>query len=246
MSPYEATPPGWYTDPWYPGAVRYWDGATWTSYAQSVAAPRPAEPLDLPEETRWARRARMALWVQAACGAVLSIVGPIAFNSLWRSFTDSIGDDAGPSIGAGFLLGSGVMQLAGLVSLAATAVIAMWCYRSTINTHALGRPTTHAPVWAVASWFVPIVSYWFPYQVMRDLVPDGHPVRSKVGVWWGLHLGTGLLAGFALVAAFASVAVGLAIGLVIVAGYVWRAVLGSSIVSSVADEHAAGAATAPV
>ncbi len=35
--------PGWYADPWRPDALRWWDGAQWTSN-QAAAQPHPAEP----------------------------------------------------------------------------------------------------------------------------------------------------------------------------------------------------------
>jgi len=32
----EASPPGWYSDPWQPDAVRWWDGFQWTDSASSL------------------------------------------------------------------------------------------------------------------------------------------------------------------------------------------------------------------
>lgn len=38
-------PAGWYPDPWIPGGLRYWDGATWTGHvAAKVAPPKPPYP----------------------------------------------------------------------------------------------------------------------------------------------------------------------------------------------------------
>jgi Protein of unknown function (DUF2510) len=41
-------PPGWYSDPWYPGAVRWWDGASWSAFAQSTPAWRTPARRALP------------------------------------------------------------------------------------------------------------------------------------------------------------------------------------------------------
>lgn len=40
-SPAQPTPPGWYADPWAPGALRYWDGIGWTSHLASAPVDRP-------------------------------------------------------------------------------------------------------------------------------------------------------------------------------------------------------------
>jgi hypothetical protein len=31
------SPPGWYPDPWAPGAMRWWSGRDWTAYTMSGA-----------------------------------------------------------------------------------------------------------------------------------------------------------------------------------------------------------------
>ena len=59
-----ASPPGWYPDPWYPSSLRWWDGVRWTPQAR-VMPPPPPPPLTTLR--------RPAFWVVLA--AIIGIVG---------------------------------------------------------------------------------------------------------------------------------------------------------------------------
>ena len=44
---------------------------------------------------------------------------------------------------------------------------------------------SRGPVWVWLGWWVPIVSFWFPYQVVRDIRDaSGAPRTSVLGGWW--------------------------------------------------------------
>jgi membrane protease YdiL (CAAX protease family) len=109
-----AVPPGWYPDPWYPSAVRWWDGTSWTSHAVYPGAEPVAESREpfrtLPIAAAWwglvvtgaalvgARVVLEALgkldWpilVYAVLAAVLGY-GPMAVYCVWASRRWGTGD----------------------------------------------------------------------------------------------------------------------------------------------------------
>ncbi|WP_182524400.1 DUF4328 domain-containing protein [Nocardioides dongkuii] len=71
--------------------------------------------------------------------------------------------------------------------LAAYVVTSTWLYRSRTLTDQLAPQVKQErrPVWAWLGWWVPIVSFWFPYQVVRGVQVD-RPGRRPVdlGGWW--------------------------------------------------------------
>jgi hypothetical protein len=76
----------------------------------------------------------------------------------------------------------GVLQLP--VLLACYVVTCLWLHRCRTN---VGRwaPEVHqarSPIWAWLGWWVPIVSFWFPFQLVRDVQLSRTPVR--LGLWW--------------------------------------------------------------
>lgn len=57
-------------------------------------------------------------------------------------------------------------------------------------------PHSRSRVWVWLGWWVPVVSLWFPYQVVRD-VRRGSTLRDSgvVGAWWALWLTSLVLSG---------------------------------------------------
>ncbi|GAB2501774.1 hypothetical protein GCM10027063_46450 [Promicromonospora xylanilytica] len=77
------------------------------------------------------------------------------------------------------------------VQLATYVVACLWLYtsRSTAVAATPGFVHARSKVWAWLGWWVPIVSLWFPYQVVRDIrrgTATG-PV-SAIGGWWAAWL----------------------------------------------------------
>ena len=92
-----------------------------------------------------------------------------------------------------------------LLVLLATYVIAailtlIWYGRSVRNARSLARGVRTTPVWAVAFFFIPILSLFKPYAVTSELwrsskSPDrwlGLPDPPALRWWWGLVLTGGL------------------------------------------------------
>jgi hypothetical protein len=81
--------------------------------------------------------------------------------------------------------------LSGLVQLAAYIVTCLWLHTSR-STAVAANPTfrqQRGPVWVWLGWVVPVVAFWFPFQVVRDVrrATSPRPV-SGIGGWWASWL----------------------------------------------------------
>lgn len=78
----------------------------------------------------------------------------------------------------------------GLATLVAGISFLMWLHLSIQKAHALGRMRHWTPGWAVAVWFIPVLSLFKPYQVLAQLAESLQPRgRAPVGPWWAFFLG---------------------------------------------------------
>jgi hypothetical protein len=114
-------------------------------------------------------------------------------------------DPALDSVNAREAIAAGLDVLA-MIGTAIAFIV--WFHRAYKNVPALW-PRHHLwrkPGWAIGAWFVPIVSLFFPFVMMREVWragdphahPDGwqdseRPVAALLGVWWGLWLCANLL-----------------------------------------------------
>jgi len=78
-------------------------------------------------------------------------------------------------------------------AIAAYVVTCLWLYQARSNVELVRPGVRHARKkgWVWAGWIVPVVSLWFPYQVVRDVTTDPHqPSRTSalLGWWWTLWL----------------------------------------------------------
>ncbi|MEU0090475.1 DUF4328 domain-containing protein [Kribbella sp. NPDC006257] len=103
-----------------------------------------------------------------------------------------------------------LMDLAGYLFLGTGIAFIIWLYRARENTE-IFKPRfagsyqggynsgsgahRHAKGWAVGGWFCPIVQFWYPLQVVQDVVsasePSSEPGAAKSGgikallsAWW--------------------------------------------------------------
>lgn len=93
-----------------------------------------------------------------------------------------------------FLTPYEVVDLVGLlVLLGGFVVTCLWLWRARVNVEVLSPTSPHARSrgWVWGGWLVPVVSLWFPFQVVRDVlrVRSHHPsFASRVGWWWGAFI----------------------------------------------------------
>lgn len=83
----------------------------------------------------------------------------------------------------------------------------MWFRRAYYNLHLLKwNNARYTEGWAAGSWFVPIIWWWWPYQIMMDIWKGtqnavkerlGEPQSAAiVGWWWAIYLISGFYGNF--------------------------------------------------
>ena len=79
--------------------------------------------------------------------------------------------------------------------IAAYVVTCVWLYKVRTNHEILSPGTHHARSkgWVWGGWVCPVVSLWFPFQVVRDVARDPRKHQrgsALIGWWWALWLVT--------------------------------------------------------
>ncbi len=82
-----------------------------------------------------------------------------------------------------------------LVQVAAGVVSCVWLWQSRQFAVAVdpGAPHARDAVWVWLGWVVPVVAWWFPYQVVRDIrEATVREPADRGGLWWGAWIVTSL------------------------------------------------------
>jgi hypothetical protein len=133
-------------------------------------------------------------WLLVALNGVVIVYGTLVM--VYRVDMDDLPktvDDfgVGPvvlAVGVGLGLTSAVIQIL------ATVYFCMWQYRvhhnaSVFAGHGALRFT---PGWGIAYWFIPIIAFFRPYQVVREIdqvTSSGNaPLSATIGWWWGMSI----------------------------------------------------------
>lgn len=176
-------PAGWYPAPDGSAATWWWDGGQWIHPSQSFA-PQPVAPGGI---ATLATAAQVLLVVSGALSLVtvgIELLGIGASTAFLDGRTRAVDvldiyDAISPVVAV----------LWTLAFLAAGVLWVVWQYR--VAKQVEGR-TRRSPAWHAGSWFVPIISVWFPYQNISDLWRAvGRTRPSWLIVWWLLWLASG-------------------------------------------------------
>jgi hypothetical protein len=197
--------PGWYPDPSNERLMRWWDGQQWSLETQTKEAVRAGFSAPLPA-TSWGpspakdlervesdgRRARAWLWVgvglyayRFAVSALTTTYTRQTFEALFSSRRPRPTVPAPPAWVTGLSWSS---QLVSIATLIVGVLFAIWLQHAAELSRNLRLPARRTPGWAFGGFILPIVNFWFPYQVARDCLPPDHAGRSLVGRWWALYL----------------------------------------------------------
>lgn len=234
--------PGWYPDPYSNGYLRWWDGSQWTAHTAPIrAVPFSAEDpqQDLVKEQWAAGRAALAVIGTALLGAANAVVLASVYGPSYRDFIDDLNDyDAGRRVTLPASPGLGWGWLATLAGLALSVVFMFWLYRAAQLARRAQLPAARDPLWAFFGFFVPVVNFWFPYQVARDTLAAGDPHRRLAGMWWTWYLISSIGAAVVAVAAIFAEGVGLVLAVLDAAAYVLTAVYARRLIAAVGAAHA--------
>ncbi|MFP2900475.1 DUF4328 domain-containing protein [Corallococcus sp. 4LFB] len=87
---------------------------------------------------------------------------------------------------------SGVVLLGFIVSITAQVCLLMWVHRVVRQLAALGADLGMTPARAVWMWLIPVINWWKPYHVMRDIAErlGGVPFVAALPLqlWWGVNV----------------------------------------------------------
>lgn len=134
------------------------------------------------------REAPTGLAIASIVVALLLLLTQLVTTAASFGYADQVRDQLERGDLAPFTL----YDLVGLLTLpamiAAYVVNCIWLQTARKNAEVINPAARQerGPVWVWLGWWVPIVSLWFPYQVVRD-VRDGSTTRSSstgLGLWW--------------------------------------------------------------
>jgi hypothetical protein len=186
VSPPPATPAaGWYPAPDGSPTTWWWDGTSWTH-------PRPQPSRATPAIGGLALATQILV---IACGVVSLVTVGIETLGITGANWALDGGAAAIDLLNVYDLSTFAVTIASiLASLAAGVLWLVWQFR--VAKHVDG--TRRSAGWHVGSWFIPVVSFWFPYQNVSDLWRAvGRARPSWLIVWWLLFMGGNVIVGAA-------------------------------------------------
>lgn len=167
--------PGWYPDPAGGGGHRFHDGIGWTAQVSHGGSARVSKPLSQ-------GFARLSDWLSRLLVVWAGVCFLLAGYAAWaRSVTNQAIQTPGVSLTSDppqvppeqlaelqRLLDVGMLLLLlySLISLVAGLLWLVWQYKLAVSAPTALR---RSPAMHVASWIIPVVNYWFPFQNISDL-----------------------------------------------------------------------------
>ncbi|MEV8371749.1 DUF4328 domain-containing protein [Kribbella sp. NPDC056861] len=86
-------------------------------------------------------------------------------------------------------------------TLVAAVVFIVWLRRARDTSERLSTaPHRHGRGWVIAGWLIPVISLWYPKQIVDDIITASTPANEEsqadsrgIQIWWGTWVATVLL-----------------------------------------------------
>lgn len=183
-------PPGWYPDPRQAGTDRYWDGTSWTE-STTVSYSPPPPPTRPSLGPGWFQ---LAGALQGVIALYFLVVLAGVGVSLW---TAQVTDDWARRPRSADVSKAELIDQLAILSFGTyiafflvTAILFItWLYRAHRSDRMYPAALHHGSGWAIGGWFVPILGFWRPVQMVNDVRRGavGHEPATGtelVGTWW--------------------------------------------------------------
>jgi hypothetical protein len=171
------TPAGWYPAPDGSSTRWWWDGTRWIQPQQPVSPSVPAS--NAIAKLAVATQILVIVYGVVTVGTILNeTMGIFAATS----FLD--GNEAAIDSLDAYDRGTSVVSILSSLSLIAAGVLwVIWQYRVAKQVAGLTRRSAG---WHAGSWFIPIISLWYPYENISDLWRAVGRTRPAWQILWWL------------------------------------------------------------
>ncbi len=100
----------------------------------------------------------------------------------------------------------GLVAIYAVVGIAAAVTYIVWLRRvRAVAEHLTKAPHRHSKGWVIGGWFVPIIAFWYPKQIVDDIVAASDPRTSPqteqlpqlrlrvVTIWWATWIASNVV-----------------------------------------------------
>ncbi|MDR3345834.1 MAG: DUF4328 domain-containing protein [Campylobacteraceae bacterium] len=107
--------------------------------------------------------------------------------------------DTNAYLNAGVLVTVAISLICVLWLIATVVIFIVWFYKAYSNLRKVTDKPKYAPYWAVWSWIIPVVNFYLPFKILKDMQAKasdllGVPVientknRKIINILWALYL----------------------------------------------------------
>lgn len=143
-----------------------------------------------PNEQR-AKNAIMLIWIVLAFEIISLLSGYLQYDLLQQFIA---GAEISEETATANDLREQVISIFYLIAYIISVItFILWFRRAYFNLHLKVKYLNHTEGWAVGGWFVPFISLYRPYQIMKELYQETKDLLNKKGIAFNQNFSTGAL-----------------------------------------------------